>query len=107
MDEPEKLQTTLISSADLRRRATILRQIATLFDGIAAQMDENCIAPIQMKGAATFERAIVFLRGSVNTAQSAVLEKMTEMPVDLLVEETEKAAEQIVEKVKPPKKGKR
>ena len=75
MDEPEKLQTTPISSADLRRRAAILRQIATLFDGIAAQMDNSCIAPIEMKGAATFERAIVFLRGSVNTAMQENIDK--------------------------------
>jgi hypothetical protein len=107
MSEPDKLQTATISSADLRRRGAILRNLANAFDAVGAQMDNNFVGPIEMKGQATFERAVAYLRGSVNTAQSAVLEKITGMVVDIAIEQPEIAAQQIAEKVKPTKKPKR
>jgi hypothetical protein len=107
MGKAEKLQTQIIGPSDLRKRASILRAYAGHFDLIANMMDNGNIPPLEMKGTATYERAVGYLKGGVSTATQAVMDFVLENGIVLDVADPSGTAQKVLEIQPLPKKPKR
>lgn len=107
MSKAEKLQTQPVGPEDLRRRASVLRAFSNHFDLVANMMDNASIPPLDMKGGATYDRAIGYLKGSVSTATQAVMDFVLEKGIALDVVDQSGTAKTLAELDKPSRKRNR